>query len=125
VVDEVEQARIGPLKVLEHEHGRALFGDALEEQAPGREERVATARRSLLDAQEAEQLVAQLGGDRERREQRHEEHQGQDEQGQLPPQARAAFVALAGQVRDHEHRDPAGERQGEGEPGEESLEAHE
>jgi hypothetical protein len=35
MVDEVEQAGVGPLEVLEHEDGRALRGDALEEPTPG------------------------------------------------------------------------------------------
>ena len=38
VLDEVEQARVGPLQVLEDEHGRIRVRQALEEKAPGREE---------------------------------------------------------------------------------------
>ena len=53
VVDEVEQAGIGPLEVLEHEHDRAALGDALEEDPPGREQRLAPAGRRLIDAEQA------------------------------------------------------------------------
>ena len=42
VVDEVEQAVVGPVQVLEDEHERALLGDALEEPPP-RGERLAAA----------------------------------------------------------------------------------
>ena len=38
VLDEVEQAGVGPLHVLEGEHRRIAVGQALEEEAPGREE---------------------------------------------------------------------------------------
>ena len=38
VLDEVEQRRVGPLQVLEHEHDRALLGEPLEEEPPGGEE---------------------------------------------------------------------------------------
>ena len=38
VVDEVDQAGLGPLEVLEDEHARAGVGEPFEEQAPGREE---------------------------------------------------------------------------------------
>ncbi len=38
VLDEVEQARVGPLHVLEGEHRRVALGQALEEEAPGGEE---------------------------------------------------------------------------------------
>ena len=37
VVDEVEQALVRPVEVLEQEHGRSLLRDCLEEPAPGRE----------------------------------------------------------------------------------------
>ena len=50
VVDEVEQAVVGPVQVLEDEHGRALLGERLEEAAPGGEGLVAPSppsRRSL------------------------------------------------------------------------------
>ncbi len=58
VVDEVEQAVIGPLQVLEDQDHDAVLGDALEEDAPGGEQRVAV--RTLagvryLEAQELEQ----------------------------------------------------------------------
>jgi hypothetical protein len=38
VLDEVEQARVRPLQILEDEHDSALLGKALEEESPGREE---------------------------------------------------------------------------------------
>ena len=37
LVDEVEQALVRPVQVLEDEHERALLGKGLEEAAPGRE----------------------------------------------------------------------------------------
>ena len=41
MVDEVEQAAVRPLQVLEDEDDDATLGDALEEDAPRREERLA------------------------------------------------------------------------------------
>ena len=38
VLDEIEQARIGPLQVFEHEHDRRGVRQALEEEPPGREQ---------------------------------------------------------------------------------------
>src|SRR6266851_5676322 len=38
VFDEVEQARVGPLHVLEREHRRIRLGEPLEEEPPGGEE---------------------------------------------------------------------------------------
>ncbi len=38
VLDEVQQARVRPLHVLEGEHRRIALGQALEEKAPGGEE---------------------------------------------------------------------------------------
>ena len=37
VVDEVEQALVGPVQVFEDEHERPLLGERLEEAPPGRE----------------------------------------------------------------------------------------
>ena len=37
LVDEVEQAVVGPVEVFEHEHERALLGECLEESPPGGE----------------------------------------------------------------------------------------
>ena len=37
MVDEVEQALVGPVQVLEHEHEWALLGDRFEEATPGGE----------------------------------------------------------------------------------------
>ena len=44
MLDEVEQTAVGPLEVLEDEDGRASRGDPLEEDPPGGEEDVPTAR---------------------------------------------------------------------------------
>ena len=55
VLDEVEQSRVGPLQVLEHEHHRALLGDALEEDPPSGKKRVPAARRSRLDPKQGKQ----------------------------------------------------------------------
>ena len=41
MVDEVEQAVVGPVQILEHEDQGPLFGERLEEAAPGRESLVA------------------------------------------------------------------------------------
>ncbi len=38
VLDEVEQPRVGPLDVLEHEHRRIPLGQSLEQDSPGREQ---------------------------------------------------------------------------------------
>ena len=38
VLDEIEQTRVGPLEILEREHDRIGVGEALEQQAPGREQ---------------------------------------------------------------------------------------
>ena len=54
VVDEVEQAAVGGMEVLEHQDRGARGGDPLEEGAPGREELVATARH-LADSQQGQQ----------------------------------------------------------------------
>lgn len=48
IFDEVEQARICPLQVLEDEDGRRPFGDAFEEPAPGREQLVAIEHRHVV-----------------------------------------------------------------------------
>ena len=48
VLDEVEQARVGPLHVLEHEDGRVRVREPLEEEPPGGEEVVALVRGLLL-----------------------------------------------------------------------------
>ena len=48
VVDEVEQARVGPVQVLEDEDDGARRGDPLEERPPRREELLAPARRRRL-----------------------------------------------------------------------------
>ncbi len=53
VLDELEQGRVGPLDVLEDEHGRVLVGQPLEEQSPAGKELVPF-RRGLVG--QAEQL---------------------------------------------------------------------
>ena len=55
VVDEVEQAGVGPLEVLEQEHGRAPLGDPLEEDPPGREQDVAAAGRRRLQPEQGQE----------------------------------------------------------------------
>jgi hypothetical protein len=53
VLDEVQQARVRPLQVLEHQHGRIHVGEALEEQAPGGEHLLPVTR---VEVAESEQL---------------------------------------------------------------------
>ncbi len=55
VVDELDEAGVGPLEILEDENGRALERDALEERPPGVEELGAAARRSVADAEQREE----------------------------------------------------------------------
>ena len=55
VVDEVEEARIGPLEVLEDEDRHAQVRDALEERAPGREQLLALAGAAFLEAEQLEE----------------------------------------------------------------------
>ena len=50
VVDEVEQAVVGPVQILEDEHERALLGERLEEAAPGGERLVAAVAAELARA---------------------------------------------------------------------------
>ena len=52
VLDEVQQARVGPLHVLEDEHGRVRLREPLEEQAPGREQVLLVACSLLGEAEE-------------------------------------------------------------------------
>ena len=52
VVEEVEQACVRPLHVLEHEHDRVLLGEALEQHAPGREQVLLVAGQALLEPQQ-------------------------------------------------------------------------
>ena len=52
VVDEVEQARIGPLEVLEEEDRQAEVRDALEERPPRREQLLALADSTLFDPEQ-------------------------------------------------------------------------
>ena len=55
MVDEVEQAAVGPLEVLEQQDRRAPGGDPLEEGSPRPEQRVAPARRRGLEAEQGEE----------------------------------------------------------------------
>jgi hypothetical protein len=55
VLDEVEQARVRPLHVLEGEHGRVGVGQPLEEQPPGREQILPLMRRTLSQAEQLRQ----------------------------------------------------------------------
>ena len=55
VVDEVEQARVRPLEVLEEQNGHAAIGDPLEEGSPCREQLLALAGASLLHAEQLKQ----------------------------------------------------------------------
>ena len=52
VLDEVQQAGVAPVQILEDEHARALVGEALEEDAPGREEVVALPAGVLLEPEQ-------------------------------------------------------------------------
>jgi hypothetical protein len=52
VLEEVEQARVGPLHVLEHEDRRRLLPQTLEQDPPGREEVLMVAGRPLLESQQ-------------------------------------------------------------------------
>ncbi len=56
VLDELEQALVGPVDVLEHEDRRSLLADPLEEGAPGREQLLALERAKFLQPEQAEQL---------------------------------------------------------------------
>ena len=52
VVDELEQRRVGPVRVLEHEDRRLVLGEALEVEPPGGEEILAVGRGPLLEAEQ-------------------------------------------------------------------------
>ena len=55
VVDEVEQARVGPVEVLEDQHDRCRSRDPLEERAPGAEQLLAPPAGAVADAEQREQ----------------------------------------------------------------------
>ena len=55
VLDEVEQRSVGPLHVLEDEHGRHLVGQPLVEEPPGAEEVLALPLSVLLEAEQVSQ----------------------------------------------------------------------
>ena len=48
VLDEVEKRVVGPVQVLEHEHGGPLSSKRLEIAAPGRERLLATDARNIV-----------------------------------------------------------------------------
>ena len=52
VLDEVEQPRVGPLHVLEGEHGRVGLGQPLEEEPPGAEQLLLVARLMIGEAEQ-------------------------------------------------------------------------
>jgi hypothetical protein len=51
VVDELEQAAVGPLEILEHQDHLRLLGDALQEQPPAAEQISAIRCRARLETQ--------------------------------------------------------------------------
>ena len=61
IIDEVEQAVIGPLKILEDEHDRMRRCHALEEEAPRREEILLVRRAPLRKAEQMRQARLEEG----------------------------------------------------------------
>ena len=57
VLEEGEERLVGPVQVLEDEHGRALLGDSLQEPAPGGEELLALGRGGRLDPEQGQQAL--------------------------------------------------------------------
>ena len=55
LVDEVEQPVVGPVQVLEHEHGRATLGQRLEEAAPRRDRLARAGRRRAVAGAEPDE----------------------------------------------------------------------
>ena len=55
VFDELEQRRVGPLHVLEHQHRRLLVCEPLEEQAPGAEQVFTILSGAVLESQQLRQ----------------------------------------------------------------------
>jgi hypothetical protein len=55
VVDEVHEARVGPLEVFEEKNGRPMRGNSLEEDPPGSEQDVAATRRRRLEAEQRQE----------------------------------------------------------------------
>ena len=62
VLHEVEQSLVGPVQVLEDEHGRRLRRDPFEEGAPGGEELLAPVAGQLVETQQAGQRAARPSG---------------------------------------------------------------
>ena len=70
ILDERDEALVGPVDVLEHHHERPLLGEPLEEATPGGEEILAVGRGPVAEAEQLEQprldpvtlvLVADVG----------------------------------------------------------------
>ncbi len=55
VVDEVEQARVGPVEILEQHDRRRLVGDAFEQDPPGGEQDIPPTGRRWLEAEQGEE----------------------------------------------------------------------
>ena len=75
ILDERDEALVGPVDVLEHHHERPLLGEPLEEAPPGGEEILAVGRGPVAEAEQLEQprldpvtlvLVADVGLERRR-----------------------------------------------------------
>ena len=61
VLQEGEHRLIGPVQVLEHEHGGVLLGDVLQEPPPGREQLLALGGGGGLDPEQRQQALAEPG----------------------------------------------------------------
>ena len=61
VLEEGEHRLVGPVEVLEHEDGRAVLGEVLQEPTPGRELLLALGLRAGLDPEQRQQPLAEPG----------------------------------------------------------------
>ena len=61
VLEEREHRVVGPVQVLEHEHGGVLLGDVLEEPSPGGEQLLALGGGGRLDPEQRQQALAEPG----------------------------------------------------------------
>ena len=61
VLEEREHRVVRPMQVLEHEHGRVLLGDVLEEPTPRGEQLLALGGGGRLDPEQREQALAEPG----------------------------------------------------------------
>ena len=59
VLQEREHRLVGPVQVLEHEHGGVLLGDVLQEPSPGREQLLALGGGGRLDPEQRQQPLAE------------------------------------------------------------------